>query len=341
MLCPIPFFEENSLFFASQIAFRATSRTVGTAVRDYLRLYGAAAFLCHVLCLCAALLVIAPARAMADEPVRGRASWYGMSSHGKQTANGEIYNRNALTAAHRQLPFGSVVRVRNLNNGKQVLVRINDRGPFIDGRVVDVSRRAADLLRMTNAGVIPVSIEMVGNVKGEPLKKGHAFFVHIADGAGAMKTRERMTALGNRLQIPLRAIPHQQNGKQAFAICSGPYPTFQKAQRAFLALEKKNFGLKGIMSSSITESDSVLRITEAYESAMAANGMAHAGDSFFKNNDPRALLKNSFHMLPNLSLHSRLVTFLLVQNALSSLSESISFFTLPYQGHSGYMYLPS
>ena len=74
---------------------------------------------------------------------RGVASWYGKEFHGRTAANGEVFDMNAMTAAHRKLPLGSVVRVVNLVTGKQVHVRINDRGPYIPGRMLDVSRAAA------------------------------------------------------------------------------------------------------------------------------------------------------------------------------------------------------
>ncbi len=87
---------------------------------------------------------------------RGQASWYGPGFHGRKTANGERYDQRAMTAAHKTLPFGSLVRVRSLVNGKEVDVRINDRGPFIGGRVIDVSRAAAEALGMMGVGVKPV-----------------------------------------------------------------------------------------------------------------------------------------------------------------------------------------
>ncbi len=87
------------------------------------------------------------------------ASWYGPGLHGRQTANGEIYNQMALTAAHKELPFGTYLRVTNLKNGKQVVVKINDRGPYIDGRDIDLSKGAAIALGMIHPGVIKVRIE--------------------------------------------------------------------------------------------------------------------------------------------------------------------------------------
>lgn len=93
------------------------------------------------------------------EAIEGRASWYGGKFHGRRTANGERFDMDDLTAAHRTLPFGTKVRVTNARNGRSVVVRINDRGPFIGGRVIDLSRGAADAIGMVRTGVAPVRIE--------------------------------------------------------------------------------------------------------------------------------------------------------------------------------------
>jgi len=89
----------------------------------------------------------------------GKASYYARMHHGQRTANGETHDQNALVAAHRSLPFGTRVRVTNEQNGKQVVVRINDRGPFRRGRIIDLSRAAAAQLDMLESGVIRVRIE--------------------------------------------------------------------------------------------------------------------------------------------------------------------------------------
>lgn len=88
----------------------------------------------------------------------GLASFYSESYNGKKTANGEIYNSSDYTAAHKKLPFGTKVKVTNLSNGKTVKVRINDRGPFIAGRIIDLTRAAAKKIDMLNAGVVKVKI---------------------------------------------------------------------------------------------------------------------------------------------------------------------------------------
>jgi len=94
----------------------------------------------------------------------GMASWYGREHHGRRTASGERFDMNALTAAHRTLPFGTRVRVTNLDNGRAVEVHINDRGPFRRGRILDVSKAAAAELRMIGPGTARVRIEVVGDV---------------------------------------------------------------------------------------------------------------------------------------------------------------------------------
>ncbi|HIK41738.1 septal ring lytic transglycosylase RlpA family protein [Thermoleptolyngbya sp. M55_K2018_002] len=92
----------------------------------------------------------------------GIASWYGPGFHGNRSASGEVFNQNAMTAAHRYLPFGTQVRVTNLNTGQSVVVRINDRGPFSRGRVIDLSAGAARAIGMIGSGVAPVSLEVIG-----------------------------------------------------------------------------------------------------------------------------------------------------------------------------------
>ena len=91
----------------------------------------------------------------------GVASYYAASLHGRRTASGERYNRTALTAAHRSLPFGTLLRVKAPRTGRAVLVRVNDRGPFVRGRALDLSGAAADRLRMRSRGTLRVTYEVV------------------------------------------------------------------------------------------------------------------------------------------------------------------------------------
>ena len=93
---------------------------------------------------------------------RGQASWYGRDFHGKKTSNGEIYNMHAMTAAHKTLPFGTYVTVSNLDNNRNLDVRINDRGPFVRGRIIDLSYAAAKKLGLVGPGTAYVEIVALG-----------------------------------------------------------------------------------------------------------------------------------------------------------------------------------
>lgn len=159
-------------------------------------------------------------KGMADLDVgakqRGIASWYGEDFHGWVTASGETYNMEALTAAHRTLPLGTVVRVTNVLNGKQVRVRINDRGPYVNGRVLDLSYAAARVLGMVQNGISAVYLEVVGGHGEEfliadgralraliPLKPGHESL-----NRGATKTAQtRFTPMDARPARGIRMPP--------------------------------------------------------------------------------------------------------------------------------------
>ena len=123
----------------------------------------------------------------------GNASWYGLPFNGRRASNGEIYDMNKLTAAHRTLPFETVVRVTNLNNGKTTTVRITDRGPFVDNRIIDLSQAAAREIESIGPGVVPVRLEVLGNVD---VSAGF-FTVQVGafrERANAERLRERLTA---------------------------------------------------------------------------------------------------------------------------------------------------
>lgn len=98
---------------------------------------------------------------------RGMASWYGVPFHGRLAANGEVFDMEAMTAAHRTLPLGSMVRVVNLLNGKHVRVRINDRGPYVNGRILDLSHAAAAQLGMVEGGLSVIQLEVIGDHRPE------------------------------------------------------------------------------------------------------------------------------------------------------------------------------
>lgn len=100
----------------------------------------------------------------------GTASWYGKKFHGRKTSSGETYDMYAMTAAHKTLPFGTYLRVKNLDNNKQIVVKVNDRGPFVRSRIIDLSYAAAKDLDMLGTGTVPVKIVALGKPKTSPDK---------------------------------------------------------------------------------------------------------------------------------------------------------------------------
>lgn len=116
-------------------------------------------------------------RAQESEIMAGKASWYGRDFHGGPTASGYDYDMYTFTAAHRTLPMGTVVRVTDQDNGKSVMVCVTDRGPFVRGRVIDLSFAAAQQIDIGNRGVSRVELEVVSDESGTPLKPDEAFFV--------------------------------------------------------------------------------------------------------------------------------------------------------------------
>lgn len=123
----------------------------------------------------------------------GNASWYGIPFHGRHASNGEVYDMHKLTAAHRTLPFDTKVRVTNLTNGKSTIVRITDRGPFVEGRIIDLSMAAAMEIDSIGPGVVPVRLEILSAV--DPT--GGFFTVQVGafrDRNNAERLRERLSA---------------------------------------------------------------------------------------------------------------------------------------------------
>ena len=137
---------------------------------------------------------------------RGVASWYGVPFHGRLAANGEVFDMEAMTAAHRTLPLGSMVRVVNLLNGKHVRVRINDRGPYVNGRILDLSHAAAAQLGMVEGGLSVIQLEVIGDHRPE-------FVVESEEGALYAPPPLVVHRLDDRL---LTALPMYRFGRPNF-----------------------------------------------------------------------------------------------------------------------------
>lgn len=132
----------------------------------------------------------------------GEASWYGPPFHGRRASNGEVYDMYKMTAAHRTLPFETMVRVTNLNNGKSTTVRITDRGPFAGNRIIDLSLAAAREIESVGPGVVPVRLEVLGNVDVSA-----GFFTAQV---GAFRDRGNAERLRDRLSLSYSPIFIQQ-----------------------------------------------------------------------------------------------------------------------------------
>ena len=163
---------------------------------------------------------------------RGLASWYGPGFHGKRAANGEIYDQDALTAAHRTLPFDTVVEVRNRDNKRQVKVRITDRGPFVRGRIIDLSHAAAKQLDMIGPGVAPVEIRVVSS--GTVASDGGKFWVQ----AGAFQDKGQAKSFYRELRSDFGDVKLTTDGTW-HRVRLGPFAKRKKAERTQRELERR------------------------------------------------------------------------------------------------------
>ncbi|HKJ32545.1 MAG TPA: septal ring lytic transglycosylase RlpA family protein [Balneolales bacterium] len=173
----------------------------------------------------------------------GVASWYGPQFHGKLTANGERYNQNALTAANRTLPFNTHIKVIDLDNGRSVVVRINDRGPYAKGRIIDLSKAAAKRLHMIGPGTAHVKLVLVrGNVK--TIQKNNSY------NAGNELFAIQIGAFSNKWDAKrqLRKIKHtwiekvKLRGKTMYRVYYGKYKHKADAEKARKYLFKRGIG---------------------------------------------------------------------------------------------------
>lgn len=151
---------------------------------------------------------------------KGTASWYGKKFHGRKTANGEIYNMYSMTAAHKTIPLGTWFRVENLENGKSIEVRVNDRGPFIQGRIIDLSYKAATMIDMTGNGTARVKITAISKKQAGAIhsEKPNAFYsIQIGSFAHRKNAENLVSTLENKYKnthiVPLNGSFKVRVGK--------------------------------------------------------------------------------------------------------------------------------
>ncbi|OAN18726.1 hypothetical protein A3K86_07645 [Photobacterium jeanii] len=156
----------------------------------------------------------------------GEASWYGKKFHGHKTSNGEIYDMYSMTAAHKTLPLPSYVKVTNQRNGKSAIVRINDRGPFHEGRIIDLSMAAATKLDVVRHGTAPVKIELITIEKPESDDEWHSvstnqYFVQLAAVSNADKAKQIAEKLKGQFQTKVDLMKVEKT--DIYRVRLGPY----------------------------------------------------------------------------------------------------------------------
>ena len=172
----------------------------------------------------------------------GKASWYGDKEHGNRSASGEVFNRNAYTAAHKELPFGTVVRVTNRENGRQVKVRINDRGPYVGDRVIDLSYAAAKSVGLIRSGVAEVKIEVLST----PSERSESLFVSLHTvQAGSFRSRTGANELKRKLlrvtDEDVRVESFAFEGNTYYRVRVGRFKKRKDAERVRAVLRKRGY----------------------------------------------------------------------------------------------------
>ncbi|HET6369828.1 MAG TPA: septal ring lytic transglycosylase RlpA family protein [Nitrospiria bacterium] len=172
---------------------------------------------------------------------RGVASWYGPKFHGRKTSSGEVYNMFGLTAAHRTLPLGTRLFVRNEENGKSIRVRVNDRGPFVSGRILDLSYGAARSIGMIGAGTAVVSLEVIGF---EPIggKRGDDRTAPFTLQVGAFEFPENAARLkrelAERYSMPVSILKYETNDRVFYRVRMGMFSSEEAARKMIRSLSK-------------------------------------------------------------------------------------------------------
>jgi rare lipoprotein A len=166
---------------------------------------------------------------------KGIASWYGSSCHGHRTSCGEVFDMYKLSAAHKLLPMHTTINVTNLENGKSLTLSVNDRGPFIPGRVLDLSYAAAKSLSMAHKGLARILIRTIGPVEGQRANDlTGEFFVHVGsfeDETDALLLLEDMKSLGYKTSI-LKVVRASRDGEVRWRVEVGPYKSMSEADKA-------------------------------------------------------------------------------------------------------------
>ena len=204
-------------------------------------------------------------KSTANYKKKGIASWYGTKFHGRRTSSGEVYDMLALTAAHKTLPIPCFVKVTNLENGKHLVVRVNDRGPFVKGRIIDLSYAAAHMLDMTQKGTAKVLVESMSVNKKNSSKtklesnsqntrsasnydwlesqhKGEDRFVQVGAYSVYESAQKLAKVLDKEISLPVKISKIKRNGKNLYRVRIGPINSLKIAESLSKTLDIKELG---------------------------------------------------------------------------------------------------
>jgi len=199
-----------------------------------------------------------------DYDETGVASWYGPDFHGKTTANGEIFDENAVSAAHKTLPMPSVVRVTNMDNGRSLVVRVNDRGPFVNGRIIDLSRRSAQLLGFEANGTAKVRVQLLaeeslalaGKLRSTSPASGEP---QVVAAPRESVSAEALPSPGNRTKVQTASVSSAPRG-----IISRSEAAADKAERELASQEVRVGPIKSshlfVQAGAFSRHDNALRL---------------------------------------------------------------------------------
>ena len=183
---------------------------------------------------------------------KGIASWYGNKFHGRRTSSGEDYDMYAMTAAHKTLPIPVYVEITNVDNGRKAIVRVNDRGPFHDGRIIDLSYAAATKLGVAQAGTANVTIRVVSSAEDKnrrrserfvesPVSEGDKLYIQVAAFTTEKNASKTLDKLQDEGYFDVRLHIESKKGKTVYRVRIGPLPSEHVAKNVLSQLEENNY----------------------------------------------------------------------------------------------------
>lgn len=182
---------------------------------------------------------------------KGKASWYGKKFHGHYTSNGEVYDMYSMTAAHKTLPIPSYVKVTNLDNGKTAIVRVNDRGPFHQGRIIDLSYAAASKLGVIKTGTANVEIQYISVPKPTEKHKVAAlqkYAIQVASSSNENRSKSLAKNLGHKLSVG----SYINSNKGVYRIYLGPFEDYNSTEKALNEVKKLGYSTAFIRKKTVT-----------------------------------------------------------------------------------------